>query len=87
MNPTAAETENGMPRKPQRDRSARQRERHRAEHQQGIAAGAERAEQQQEYQRKASRHDDHQALARSGEVLELSAPRQPVARRAGLHAP
>ena len=42
MNPTAAETENGMPRSHKRDNAAGQRQRHGAEHQQRIARGAER---------------------------------------------
>ena len=58
MNPTAAETENGMPRSHSASDAAGQRERNRAEHEQRIARRAERAVEQQEDQDEAGRHHD-----------------------------
>ena len=84
MKPTAAEIENGMPRSHSASDAAGQRERHGAEHEQRVAARCRvRVTSSRKISEEAARHHDHQALPRGGEVLELSAPRQPIARPAG----
>ena len=74
MNPTAAETENVMSRSHKAAIAAGERQRDRAEHEQRVAGGAQGAQQKEEYQCKAHRHHNREALPRCLEILELSAP-------------
>jgi hypothetical protein len=81
MKPTAADIDSGMPSQRQRGDAARQRERYAAEDQQAILQIAEHREQQHHHQRQRRRHHDLQAPRRRLQLLELSAPGGPVARR------
>ena len=69
---------------PQGRDAAGEGERHGAEHQQRVARAIPSAEQQQEDQRKAQRHDDHEALPRRREDSRTVRPRSPNSRAASV---